>query len=69
MDRICDIAQTALATGYLTVDAEDQLRRLLRTKNSMEDLSAFTQLQLAAAAGEIRQESREQIWGQAATSA
>jgi hypothetical protein len=69
MDRICDIVQTALATGYLTIDAEDQLRRLLRARNNAEELSAFTQLQLAAASGEIRQESREQIWGRQVTSA
>ncbi len=61
MAKICDIVRQAMVTGYLTVDAEDQLRQLLKLKNDADELSAFTQLQLAAAAGQIRQESRE-MW-------
>ncbi len=69
MAKICDIVQTAMMTGYLSLDAEDQLRNLLRSKNNPEELNAFTRLQLAAASGEIRQESREQIWQHEAKSA
>lgn len=55
---IRDIVQNALATNYLTVEAEEQLRRLLRTKYDLEDLKAFMQLQQAAMEGHVMQESR-----------
>lgn len=58
---IRDIVQCALATGYLSVSAEEQLRSLLQTKYDAEDLSAFMQLQKAAMEGQVRQESREQV--------
>jgi hypothetical protein len=61
MGRICDIVQQAMRTGYLTISAEEQLRQLLRGKYDTKDLNAFTQLQLAAASGKVRQESREQL--------
>ncbi|NJN32186.1 MAG: hypothetical protein HC824_18530 [Synechococcales cyanobacterium RM1_1_8] len=61
MGKICDIVQQALRTGYLTVEAEEALRQLLRGQYDAQDLSAFTQLQLAAASGKVRQESRENI--------
>jgi hypothetical protein len=59
MNRIRDVVQTALATGYLTVDAENQLRRLLTTRYDVEDFHAFITLQEAAMTGEVKQESRE----------
>ena len=59
MVLIRDVVQQAIATGYLTVSAEDRLRQLLRTKYDSEDLKAFMTLQLAAIAGLVRQESRE----------
>lgn len=58
MMLIRDIVQKALATNYLTVEAEEQLRLLLRTKYEIEDLKAFMQLQQAAMEGHVRQESR-----------
>lgn len=61
MGKICEIVQQAMVTGYLTVAAEEQLRQLLRSQYDSEDLNAFTQLQLAAASGKVRQESREQL--------
>lgn len=61
MGNICDIVQQAIRTGYLTISAEEQLRRLLRGDCDAKDLSAFTQLQLAAASGKVRQQSREQM--------
>ncbi|WGV24132.1 hypothetical protein [Halotia branconii] len=59
MNRIRDIVQQALITGYLTVEAENQLRHLLTTRYDLEDLNAFMTLQEAAMNGKVRQESRE----------
>jgi len=59
MILIREIAYQALNTGYLTLEAEEQLRQLLQTKYSSEDLKAFMKLQLAAMAGLVKQESRE----------
>jgi hypothetical protein len=60
MVRIREIAQQALTTGYLTVEAENQLRLLLQsTKYSCDDINAFMALQKSAMAGLVRQESRE----------
>lgn len=56
---IRDIVQKALATGYLSIAAEDQLRHLLKTNYDSEDLNAFMKLQQAAMAGRVKQESRE----------
>jgi hypothetical protein len=59
MARIRDVTQQALATGYLTIEAENQLRQLLQTHYDSEDLNAFMTLQWAAMQGTVRQESRE----------
>jgi hypothetical protein len=59
MTRIRDVVQQALATGYLTVEAENQLRKLLTTRYDLEDFKAFMSLQEAAMMGEVKQESRE----------
>ncbi|WP_071188618.1 hypothetical protein [Trichormus sp. NMC-1] len=59
MTRILDVVQTALTTGYLTVEAENQLRQLLTTQYNLEDFNAFMTLQEAAMMGKIKQESRE----------
>jgi hypothetical protein len=60
MVLIRDLAQQALALGYLTIEAENQLRRMLTTtKYELEDLNAFMALQLAAMSGLVKQESRE----------
>ena len=59
MILIREIVHQALSTGYLTIEAEEQLRQLLQTKYSSEDLKAFMKLQLAAMAGLVKQESRE----------
>ena len=59
MMAICELVQEALTVGYLSVEAEDRLRELLKTqKYDLQDLSAFMSLQLAAMAGRVRQESR-----------
>ncbi len=56
---IRDIVRQAIATGYLSLDAENQLRNLLSGKYALEDFQAFVQLQQAAMVGRVRQESRE----------
>jgi hypothetical protein len=59
MVLIRDVVKQVLGTGYLTVDEENQLRSLLRTKYDIEDLNAFMTLQEAAMDGLIKQESRQ----------
>ncbi|MBC7516392.1 MAG: hypothetical protein H7237_08200 [Alkalinema sp. FL-bin-369] len=57
---ISDVVQQALATGWLTLEAEDQLRSLLRHHYGYDDLCAFMSLQSAAMTGTVKQESRLQ---------
>lgn len=57
---IRDVVREAFAVGYLTVEAEEQLRQLLRTKYDAKDFKAFMSLQHAVSSGIVRQESREQ---------
>lgn len=59
MNVIREIVQQALVTGYLTVEAENQLRQLLSTKYDWEDFKAFIRLQQEAMDGRVKQESRE----------
>lgn len=58
---IRDLVQKALKTGYLTLEAEEQLRILLTTGYGLEDLKAFMTLQEAAMTGRVKQESRERL--------
>lgn len=58
MSMISEVVDKALKTGYLSIQAEDDLRRLLSTKYDQKDFSAFMQLQRAAMAGLVKQESR-----------
>jgi len=59
MSLIREIVQQSLTTGYLTVEAEEQLRQLLLTKYDWEDFTAFIRLQQEAMEGRVMQESRE----------
>lgn len=59
MVLIRDLVKQTLSAGYLTIDVENQLRMLLRTKYELEDLNAFMKLQKAAMTGFVKQESRE----------
>lgn len=61
MYDICEVVRNAIETGYLTLEAEEKLRRLLTHKYSEEDFDAFIKLQQAAMKGQVRQESRELI--------
>ena len=56
---IRNVVQETLTTGYLTIQAEEQLRQLLKTKYDLEDLNAFMTLQQAAMTGQVKQESLE----------
>ncbi len=56
--RIREIVQQVLSTGVLSIEAEEQLRRMLSKKYDREDFQAFMQLQNAAMVGSVRQESR-----------
>ena len=59
MNLIREVVQQALDAGYLTVEAEERLRLLLRGKYEQEDFEAFVALQQAAMLGKVKQESRE----------
>jgi hypothetical protein len=59
MTSIGDVVKKALDTGFLSREAEDNLRRMLTTKYGDDELEAFISLQQAAMAGRVRQESRE----------
>ena len=61
MKLIREIAKQALKTGYLTVEAEEKLRKMLRNKYDLEDLEAFVDLQRATMVGIVKQESRESL--------
>jgi hypothetical protein len=61
MAQIREVVQQVLQTGYLTIEAENQLRQLLSCKYDTEDLNAFLALQQAALDGYVKQESRERF--------
>ena len=59
MRLIREVVKQALKTGYLTIEAEEKLRKMLRNKYDLEDLEAFINLQQATMLGMVKQESRE----------
>ena len=59
MKLIREIVKQALNTGYLTLEAEEKLKTMLRNKYELEDLEAFINLQQATMIGIVRQESKE----------
>lgn len=59
MNYIREVVKQALDSGYLSLEAEEMLRRMLSTKYTEEDLEAFVSLQQAAMAGKVKQQSRE----------
>ncbi len=56
---IRDIVRESLTLGYLSREAEEQLRSNLTHKYEQEDLRAFIRLQFAIMEGQVKQESRE----------
>ena len=60
MSLICKIVRKALATGYLTVEAEELLRQQLQmTKYGLEDFEAFINLQKEVMEGRVKQQALE----------
>jgi len=59
MNAIGELVKQALETGYLTIDAENQLRQMLKGKYSAQELGEFMTLQKATMAGQVKQQSRE----------
>jgi hypothetical protein len=59
MNLIRDLVQQAIEQGYLTIEAEEKLRVMLRKKYDLEDFEAFITLQQAAMTGRVKQQSRE----------
>ena len=59
MYYIREVVKHALETGYLSIESEESLRRLLGKQYSDEDLDAFVQLQEAVIGGAVKQQSRE----------
>ena len=59
MKLIREVVKQALKTGYLTLEAEENLRKMLKNKYDLEDFEAFIDLQQAAMLGMVKQESRE----------
>lgn len=58
--RVRDVVQEVMSTGYLSLNLENKLRRMLQnTHYDSEDIHAFANLQLAAMSGKVKQESRE----------
>jgi len=59
MYYIREVVKHALETGYLSIESENSLRRLLGKQYGDEDLDAFVQLQEAVIGGSVKQQSRE----------
>jgi len=59
MKLIREVVKQALNTGYLTLEAEEKLRVMLKNKYELEDLEAFINLQKATMVGIVKQESKE----------
>ena len=65
MTLIGTIVGKALATGYLTVEAEEQLRQQLQmTKYGLEDFEAFITLQKEVMEGRVRHQALELLRSQ-----
>ena len=58
---IREVVKQAINTGYLSLEAEQELRTMLKNKYELEDFEAFIELQQAAMLGTVKQESRETI--------
>lgn len=59
--RIREVVAQVLQAGVLSIEAEERLRSLMAGKYDREDFQSFMQLQAAAMAGEVRQESRGEV--------
>lgn len=61
MSTIREIVYQILRDGYLTVEAEEQVRRLFAVRYDLADIEALTQLQQAATSGIVKRQSRELV--------
>lgn len=61
MSTIREIVYQVLQIGYLTVEAEEQVRHLFAIRHDLEDIEALTRLQQAATSGRVKQQSRELV--------
>lgn len=65
MTLISTIVGKALVSGYLTVEAEEQLRQQLQmTKYGLEDFEAFITLQKEVMEGRVRHQALELLRSQ-----
>lgn len=55
------IVQQVLKTGYLTLEAEEQMRQLFASGYDLDDIEALTRLQQATLTGKVQRQSRELI--------
>lgn len=62
MGEIHKLVKDTLKSGYLTLQAEDSLRSMLMQHYGDEDFDAFIQLQQAVISGQVKQQSREQLF-------
>ncbi|MFN6514643.1 MAG: hypothetical protein RMY29_009090 [Nostoc sp. CreGUA01] len=58
MTLIKQIVEEALATGYLSIVAEEEMRSLIQSDYDSEDLDAWILLQRSVVSGDVKQESR-----------
>ncbi|MFM9263860.1 hypothetical protein [Tychonema sp. BBK16] len=62
MMLVRDVIKQAIATGYLSLEAENEIQQIFSSAQcELEDLNAFMSLQLAAMAGRVKQQSLESI--------
>lgn len=61
MILIKEIVRQALATGYLSATARQQMRSLLQTNYDSEDIDAFIILERAVAAGDVKSEAETPV--------
>jgi hypothetical protein len=61
MSKIREIVHQVLQAGYLTIEAEEQLRQLFALRYDLADIEALTCLQQAAMSGRVKQQSRELV--------
>jgi hypothetical protein len=61
MPLIREVVRQAFIAEYLTLEAEEQLRQMLKGKYEAADFQAFMELQQAIMKGKVKQEARERI--------
>ncbi|NEO33386.1 MAG: hypothetical protein F6K36_23765 [Symploca sp. SIO3C6] len=59
MSIISEIVDRVLQSGYLSTEAEEQMRLIFTLRHDLEDIEALTRLQQAATSGRVTQQSRQ----------